>query len=70
MPHAAVEIIVTFLALLELLRRRLATVRQGEALGPIMIYRGVEQADDVAGADDGTTTPQRAVTGVQETLQT
>lgn len=36
------EIIVTFLALLELLRRRLATARQAEAMGPIMIYRGVE----------------------------
>jgi segregation and condensation protein A len=65
-----VEIIVTFLALLELLRRRLATVRQGEVLGPIMIYRGVEQADDVARADDGTTAPQQAVTGAQETWQT
>jgi len=36
------EIIVTFLALLELLRRRLATARQAEPMGPIMIYRGVE----------------------------
>jgi len=44
-----VEIIVTFLALLELLRRRLATARQGEAMGPIMIYRAVEGVDDVSG---------------------
>jgi segregation and condensation protein A len=40
-----VEVIVTFLALLELLRRRLATVRQAETMGPIMIYRLVESAD-------------------------
>ncbi len=40
------EIIVTFLALLELLRRRLATARQAEAMGPIMIYRGVERLDE------------------------
>jgi len=39
------EIIVTFLALLELLRRRLATARQAEPLGPIMIYRGVERVE-------------------------
>lgn len=41
-----VEIVVTFLALLELLRRGLATVRQTEVLGPIMIYRTLEQADE------------------------
>jgi len=41
-----VEVIVTFLALLELLRRRLATARQSEAMGPIMIYRTVERVDD------------------------
>jgi segregation and condensation protein A len=46
-----VEIIVTFLALLELLRRRLATVRQAEALGPIMIYRLVESADGAEASD-------------------
>ena len=46
-----VEIVVTFLALLELLRRGLATVRQAEALGPIMIYRTLEQADDVGPAE-------------------
>ena len=40
------EIIVTFLALLELLRRRLATARQAEPAGPIMIYRGVERVDE------------------------
>ena len=65
-----VEIIVTFLALLELLRRRLATVRQGEALGPIMIYRGVEQPDDAPGADDATAAPPQVVAGSQEMLQT
>lgn len=41
-----VEIIVTFLALLELLRRRLATARQAEPMGPIMIYRSVERVDE------------------------
>ncbi len=41
-----VEIIVTFLALLELLRRRLATARQADPLGPIMIYRGVERVEE------------------------
>ncbi len=46
-----VEIIVTFLALLELLRRRLASVRQTEAMGPIMIYRLVESADGPESAD-------------------
>ncbi len=40
-----VEIIVTFLALLELLRRRLATARQAEVLGPIMIYRLIETGE-------------------------
>ncbi len=40
------EIIVTFLALLELLRRRLATARQAEPVGAIMIYRGVERLDE------------------------
>jgi segregation and condensation protein A len=46
------EIIVTFLALLELLRRRLATARQGEPMGPIMVYRSVKpaEASDVAQA--------------------
>ncbi len=46
-----VEIVVTFLALLELLRRGLATVRQAEVLGPIMIYRTLEQGDDVGPAE-------------------
>jgi segregation and condensation protein A len=41
-----VEIIVTFLALLELLRRRLATARQSEPAGPIMIYRALERVDE------------------------
>lgn len=41
-----VEVIVTFLALLELLRRRLATARQSEALGPIMIYRTLDAIDE------------------------
>ena len=40
------EVIVTFLALLELLRRRLATARQAEPMGPIMIYRGVERVGE------------------------
>jgi segregation and condensation protein A len=39
------EIIVTFLALLELLRRRLASARQAEPMGAIMIYRTVERMD-------------------------
>jgi segregation and condensation protein A len=43
-----VEIIVTFLALLELLRRRLATARQNQAMGPIMIYRAVERVDEAS----------------------
>lgn len=36
------EIVVIFLALLELLRRRLASARQAEAMGEIMIYRNIE----------------------------
>jgi segregation and condensation protein A len=47
-----VEIIVTFLALLELLRRRLATARQSEPAGPIMIYRAVERLDEESGSTD------------------
>ena len=39
------EIIVTFLALLELLRRRLATARQADPMGPIMVYRGMERIE-------------------------
>ncbi len=39
---------MTFLALLELLRRRLATARQSEPMGPIVIYRTVERADETA----------------------
>jgi len=49
-----VEVIVTFLALLELLRRRLATARQSEAMGPIMIYRTVERIDEAPGASGAT----------------
>jgi len=45
-----VEIIVTFLALLELLRRRLATARQSQPAGPIMIYRAVQRAEDESGS--------------------
>jgi chromatin segregation and condensation protein Rec8/ScpA/Scc1 (kleisin family) len=45
-----VEIIATFLSLLELLRRRLATARQAEPLGPIMVYRAVEQDEDEVSA--------------------
>jgi segregation and condensation protein A len=40
-----VEVIVSFLALLEMLRRGLASARQSEAFGAIMIYRGVERMD-------------------------
>lgn len=43
------EVIVTFLALLELLRRGLASARQPETLGPIMIYRVVERVEEEAG---------------------
>ncbi len=54
------EIIVTFLALLELLARRLATARQAEPTGPIMIYRTMERVEanlaggsaPVAGAEE------------------
>jgi segregation and condensation protein A len=48
-----VEIIVTFLALLELLRRRLATARQAGPMGPIMIYRSVERVEDTQTAAQG-----------------
>jgi len=57
-----VEIIVTFLALLELLRRRLATARQSDAMGSIMIYRAVERADEASGSHGPTV-------GVPESLQ-
>ncbi|HSB68125.1 MAG TPA: segregation/condensation protein A [Candidatus Methylomirabilis sp.] len=49
--HRRLEIIVTFLALLELLRRRLATARQAEPMGPIMIYRSVERAEGETAAE-------------------
>jgi len=53
------EIIVTFLALLELLRRRLASARQAEPMAPIMIYRVVESLEEQPtgrgqGGDAGT----------------
>jgi segregation and condensation protein A len=52
------EIIVTFLALLEVLRRRLATARQAEPMGAIMIYRRLEPAmgpdASEAGAEAGS----------------
>lgn len=57
-----VEIIVTFLALLELLRRRLATARQSEAMGAIMVYRAVERVDDASQSWDATA-------GAPESLQ-
>lgn len=48
------EIIVTFLALLELLRRRLATARQAEPMAPIMIYRGIEYLhEQLVGKQEG-----------------
>ena len=47
------EIIVTFLALLELLRRRLATARQADPMGPIMVYRSVERVEEVEAAAPG-----------------
>jgi segregation and condensation protein A len=40
------EIIVTFLALLEMLRRGLAAARQAAPFGPIMVYRGVERFEE------------------------
>ena len=47
-----VEVIVTFLALLELLRRGLASVRQSEAMGPIMIYRTLEHVGAAGVSED------------------
>lgn len=47
------EIIVTFLALLELLRRRLATARQSDPMGPIMVYRSVERVEEAEAATPG-----------------
>jgi segregation and condensation protein A len=62
-----VEVIVTFLALLELLRRRLATARQSEAMGPIVIYRTVERTDETADPGDAAADAARpAATGVAE----
>jgi segregation and condensation protein A len=42
------EVIVTFLALLEMLRRGLASARQAALCGPIMVYRGVERVESGA----------------------
>ena len=50
------EIIVTFLALLELLARRLATARQAEPMGPIMIYRGMERMEGGGDGEHASTT--------------
>ena len=62
-----VEVIVTFLALLELLRRRLATARQSEPMGPIVIYRTVERADETAESGDAAAGEARpAVAGVAD----
>jgi chromatin segregation and condensation protein Rec8/ScpA/Scc1 (kleisin family) len=47
-----VEVVVTVLALLEILRRRLASARQSEAMGPIMIYRTVERVDEAPAPAD------------------
>ncbi|HTU03248.1 MAG TPA: segregation/condensation protein A, partial [Candidatus Sulfotelmatobacter sp.] len=49
------DIIVSFLALLELLRRGLATARQAEPLAPIMIYGVLERIEEarVQGTLDG-----------------
>ncbi len=58
-----VEIVVTFLALLELLRRRLATARQSESMGAIMIYRTVEGAG-------GTPVSAETTTAVLESAET
>jgi segregation and condensation protein A len=46
-----VEIIVSFLALLELLRRGLATARQAEPLAPIMIYAVLERIEEARNQD-------------------
>jgi segregation and condensation protein A len=50
------EIIVTFLALLELLARRLATARQAEPMGPIMNYRGMERMEGGSDGEQASTT--------------
>jgi segregation and condensation protein A len=65
-----VEVIVTFLALLELLRRRLATARQSEPMGPIVIYRTVERADETAESGDAAAGEARpAVASVADGMQ-
>jgi segregation and condensation protein A len=57
------EVIVTFLALLELLRRRLASARQAEPMGPIMIYRTLERMDP-SGAEAAGSDPSGSPDGV------
>jgi segregation and condensation protein A len=58
-----VEVIVTFLALLELLRRRLATARQSDVMGPIMIYRTVEPVEEPPQGGTGGPSAQPRATG-------
>jgi segregation and condensation protein A len=63
------EIIVTFLALLELLRRGLASARQAEPMGPIMIYRSLERVDTAgreAPAGGPPSRPEAGPTGTTE----
>jgi segregation and condensation protein A len=63
------EIIVTFLALLELLRRGLASARQTERMGPIMIYRTLERVDAAgreAAAGGGPSRPDAGQPGAGE----
>jgi segregation and condensation protein A len=61
-----VEIIVTFLALLEALRRGMARARQPEAHGPIMIYAALEPSEAAPG--DGAAEPSTAA-GADEAVQ-
>lgn len=48
------EVVVTFIALLELLKRVVITVRQEDAFGEIWIYRAAENQADEPTATDGT----------------
>jgi segregation and condensation protein A len=45
------DLIVTFLAILELLRLRIMRAHQAEACGPILLYRAVAISDDMLKAD-------------------
>lgn len=56
-----VEVIVTFLALLEALRRGVASARQAEPLGPIMIYAVLEQGE--GGAPEGAGAESQPLAG-------